>query len=179
MHALSALALGANGFLSTEANSRRACLPVADRRTRAGDHAGAEAAYARILALMTGMGDVPGMSVRYVKAAMAALGTAAARARTAPAARADELARSRSGSPISDRRERGARLAVHARRDEHAARQRVPVAQCAIGTPRRRCARRVGETFAPAIDWMISQADAGWRARSTRIRTGRPSASTA
>src|SRR5262245_56670632 len=56
MHALSALALGANGFLSTEANyAPRLCQSLIDR-TRAGDHTAAQAAYARILALMTGMG---------------------------------------------------------------------------------------------------------------------------
>jgi 4-hydroxy-tetrahydrodipicolinate synthase len=74
MHALSALALGANGFLSTEANyAPRLCQSLIEH-TRAGDHAAAQSAYARILALMTGTADVPGMSVRYVKAAMTALG---------------------------------------------------------------------------------------------------------
>jgi 4-hydroxy-tetrahydrodipicolinate synthase len=74
MHALSALALGANGFLSTEANyAPRLCRSLIDG-AREGDHAAAQAAYARIMALMAGMSDVPGMSVRYVKAAMAALG---------------------------------------------------------------------------------------------------------
>jgi 4-hydroxy-tetrahydrodipicolinate synthase len=74
MHALSALALGANGFLSTEANyAPRLCQSLI-AHTRAGDHAAAQSAYARILALMTGAADVPGMSVRYVKAAMTALG---------------------------------------------------------------------------------------------------------
>lgn len=74
MHALSALALGANGFLSTEANyAPRLCQSLIEH-TRAGDHAAAQAAYARILSLSAAMADVPGMSVRYVKAAMTALG---------------------------------------------------------------------------------------------------------
>ncbi|HKA15594.1 MAG TPA: dihydrodipicolinate synthase family protein [Myxococcota bacterium] len=74
MHALSALALGANGFLSTEANyAPRLCQSLIDH-ARAGDHAAAQAAYTRILALMARAGDVPGMSVRYVKAAMTSLG---------------------------------------------------------------------------------------------------------
>jgi 4-hydroxy-tetrahydrodipicolinate synthase len=74
MHALSAIALGANGYLSTEANyAPRLCQSLIDH-ARAGDHATAQAVYARILSLMTGMSEVPGMSVRYVKAAMTALG---------------------------------------------------------------------------------------------------------
>jgi dihydrodipicolinate synthase/N-acetylneuraminate lyase len=74
MHALSALALGANGFLSTESNyAPSLCQSLIDH-ARAGDHAAAQAAYAKVMALMAGMADVPGMSVRYVKAAMAALG---------------------------------------------------------------------------------------------------------
>jgi 4-hydroxy-tetrahydrodipicolinate synthase len=94
MHALSAIALGANGFLSTEANyAPRLCQSLIDR-IRAGDLAGASAAYARIMALMTGMGDVPGMSVRYVKAAMAALGHCAPHVRDPhPPLSAEELAR--------------------------------------------------------------------------------------
>jgi 4-hydroxy-tetrahydrodipicolinate synthase len=81
MHALSALALGANGFLSTEANyAPRLCQSLIER-TRAGDHAAAQGAYAKIMTLMSGMTDVPGMSVRYVKAAMAALGHGAPRVR--------------------------------------------------------------------------------------------------
>jgi 4-hydroxy-tetrahydrodipicolinate synthase len=94
MHALSALALGANGFLSTEANyAPRLCQSLIEH-TRAGDHAAAQAAYAKILALMTGMADVSGMSVRYVKAAMAALGLGAPHVRDPhlPLS-ADELAR--------------------------------------------------------------------------------------
>jgi 4-hydroxy-tetrahydrodipicolinate synthase len=94
MHALSALALGANGFLSTEANyAPRLCQSLIEH-TRAGDHPAAQAAYARILALMAGMSDVPGMSVRYVKAALAALGHGAPHLREPhlPLS-ADELAR--------------------------------------------------------------------------------------
>jgi len=74
MHALSAIAMGANGFLSTEANyAPRLCQSLIDH-TRSGDPAAAQAAYRRILSLMTGASEVSGMSVRYVKAAMAALG---------------------------------------------------------------------------------------------------------
>jgi 4-hydroxy-tetrahydrodipicolinate synthase len=74
MHALSAIALGANGFLSTEANyAPRLCQSLIDH-ARAGDHAAAHVAYAQILSLMAGKSDVAGMSVRYVKAAMTALG---------------------------------------------------------------------------------------------------------
>ncbi|TMA31621.1 MAG: dihydrodipicolinate synthase family protein [Deltaproteobacteria bacterium] len=74
MHALSALALGANGFLSTEANyAPRLCQSLIEH-ARAGDYTAAAVVYARILALMAGSGDAPGMSVRYVKAAMTALG---------------------------------------------------------------------------------------------------------
>jgi 4-hydroxy-tetrahydrodipicolinate synthase len=74
MHALSAIALGANGFLSTEANyAPRLCRSLIEH-TRAGDHAAAQAVYAAILSLSAGMADVPGMSVRYAKAAMTALG---------------------------------------------------------------------------------------------------------
>jgi 4-hydroxy-tetrahydrodipicolinate synthase len=94
MHAQSALALGANGFLSTEANyAPSLCQSLIDH-TRAGDHAAAQAAYAKIMALMTGMADVPGMSVRYVKAAMAALGHGAPHVRDPHLPlTADELAR--------------------------------------------------------------------------------------
>jgi 4-hydroxy-tetrahydrodipicolinate synthase len=74
MHALSAIALGANGFLSTEANyAPRLCQSLIDH-ARAGNHAAAHVAYAQILSLMAGKSDVAGMSVRYVKAAMTALG---------------------------------------------------------------------------------------------------------
>jgi 4-hydroxy-tetrahydrodipicolinate synthase len=94
MHALSALALGANGFLSTEANyAPRLCQSLIEH-VRSGDPSAAQSAYARILALMTGMGDVPGMSVRYVKAALAALGHGAPHVREPHLPlTADELAR--------------------------------------------------------------------------------------
>jgi len=74
MHALTALALGANGFLSTEANYAPCLCQSLIDHYRAARYADAEVAYARIMQLMTGTGDVPGMSVRYVKAALAALG---------------------------------------------------------------------------------------------------------
>jgi 4-hydroxy-tetrahydrodipicolinate synthase len=74
MHALSALALGAQGYLSSESNyAPRLARALVDRHV-AGDHAGAFAAYATLMRLLAGMGDVPGMSVRYVKAMLAALG---------------------------------------------------------------------------------------------------------
>lgn len=76
MHALSALAMGGMGYLSTEANTApRLCRSLVDHHA-AGRHAEAQAAYARILALMAGAAEVPGMSVRYVKACLAALGFA-------------------------------------------------------------------------------------------------------
>jgi 4-hydroxy-tetrahydrodipicolinate synthase len=74
MHALSALALGANGFLSAEANYAPQLCQALVEHTRAGDHAEAQAAYARILSLSASRTDVPGMPVRHVKAAMTALG---------------------------------------------------------------------------------------------------------
>jgi 4-hydroxy-tetrahydrodipicolinate synthase len=94
MHALSALALGANGFLSTEANyAPRLCQSLIEH-ARAGDGAAAQSAYAQILALMAGMAEVPGMSVRYVKAAMTALGLGAPHVRDPHLPlTADELAR--------------------------------------------------------------------------------------
>jgi len=94
MHALSALALGANGFLSTEANyAPRLCQSLIEH-ARSGEHASAQTAYAKIMALMAGMADVPGMSVRYVKAAMAALGLGAPHVRDPHLPlTADELAR--------------------------------------------------------------------------------------
>jgi 4-hydroxy-tetrahydrodipicolinate synthase len=94
MHAQSALALGANGFLSTESNyAPRLCQSLIEH-ARAGDHGAAQAAYAKIMALMAGMADVPGMSVRYVKAAMTALGLGAPHVREPHLPlTADELAR--------------------------------------------------------------------------------------
>jgi 4-hydroxy-tetrahydrodipicolinate synthase len=74
MHALTALALGAQGFLSSEANYAPRTAERVIARWVAGDHAGAAAAWAVLVRLMTGMADVPGMSVRYVKAMMGALG---------------------------------------------------------------------------------------------------------
>ena len=74
MHALTALALGAQGYLSTEANYAPALAQQLIERWAAGDLAGASTAYARVMSLMTGMGDVPGMSVRYVKAMLRTLG---------------------------------------------------------------------------------------------------------
>ncbi len=74
MHTLTALALGANGFLSSEANfAPRLCASVIGLYQQ-GDHAGAEAAYARVMRLMAGTARVAGSSVRYVKTMLAALG---------------------------------------------------------------------------------------------------------
>ena len=74
MHALTALALGAQGYLSSEASyAPRLARALIDRHV-AGDHAGASAAYATLMRLMAGMGDIPGMSVRTVKAMLGALG---------------------------------------------------------------------------------------------------------
>ena len=74
MHALTALALGAQGYLSSESNyAPRLARALIDRHV-AGDHAGASAAYATLMRLMAGMGDIPGMSVRTVKAMLGALG---------------------------------------------------------------------------------------------------------
>src|SRR5215468_2899289 len=74
MHALTALALGAQGYLSSEANYVPRTAARVIERHRAGDAAGAAAAYAALLRCMTGMGEMPGMSVRYAKAMMGALG---------------------------------------------------------------------------------------------------------
>ncbi len=74
MHTLTALALGANGFLSTEANfAPRLCASVITHYER-DQHAEAEAAYARLMRLMAGTSRVTGSSVRYVKTMLAALG---------------------------------------------------------------------------------------------------------
>lgn len=74
MHALTVLAMGGNGFLSTEANTApRLCQSLIEDHA-AGRFAAAQQAYARILQLMAGTAEVPGMSVRYVKACLAALG---------------------------------------------------------------------------------------------------------
>lgn len=74
MHALTALALGAQGYLSSEANYAPRTAQRVIERWAAGDHAAACAAWSVLVRLMTGMADVPGMSVRYVKAMMEALG---------------------------------------------------------------------------------------------------------
>lgn len=74
MHALTLLAMGGNGFLSTEANTApRLCQSLIEAHA-AGRFAEAQQAYARILRLMAGSAEVPGMSVRYVKNCLAALG---------------------------------------------------------------------------------------------------------
>ena len=76
MHALTALSLGAQGFLSSEANyAPRIARRVIDAWA-AGDLAGACEAHALLVRLMTGMADVPGMSVRYAKAMLGAQGFA-------------------------------------------------------------------------------------------------------
>jgi 4-hydroxy-tetrahydrodipicolinate synthase len=76
MHAVTALALGADGFLSTEAAlvpARCAELVAAFER---GDHATAFAAHAELMRWMRATSVVPGASVRRTKAAMAVLGLA-------------------------------------------------------------------------------------------------------
>jgi len=74
MHALTALALGAQGFLSSEANYVPRTAARLIERHVAGDAAGAAAAYALLMRCMTGMPEVPGMSVRWTKSMLGALG---------------------------------------------------------------------------------------------------------
>ncbi len=74
MHALTALALGAQGFLSSEANYAPRTAARVIERWVAGDHPSAHEAWAVLVRLLAGMGDVPGMSVRYVKAMLGELG---------------------------------------------------------------------------------------------------------
>jgi len=76
MHALTALALGAQGYLSSEANYAPRTAARLIERYVAGDSAGASAAYATLMRFMTWMADVPGMSVRWTKSMMGALGHA-------------------------------------------------------------------------------------------------------
>ena len=76
MHALTALALGAQGFLSSESNYAPRTAQRVIERWVAGDHPAVFSAWAVLVRLMTGMGDVPGMSVRTVKAMLGALGYA-------------------------------------------------------------------------------------------------------
>ncbi len=74
MHAITAMAMGANGFLSSEAAiAPRLCQDVIDHfaAARYGD---AFKAYHALMALMTGVSTMPGASVRRVKAAMRLLG---------------------------------------------------------------------------------------------------------
>jgi len=76
MHVVTALALGADGFLSTEAAlvpARCAELVAAFAR---GDHAAGFAAHAELMRWMRATSVVPGASVRRTKAAMAVLGLA-------------------------------------------------------------------------------------------------------
>jgi 4-hydroxy-tetrahydrodipicolinate synthase len=76
MHALTALALGAQGYLSSESNYAPRTAQRVIERWVAGEHRAAFEAWALLVRLMTGMGDVPGMSVRYVKAMLGAQGSA-------------------------------------------------------------------------------------------------------
>ncbi len=74
MHALTVLAMGGTGFLSTESNTApRLCQSLIAQHA-AGRHAEAASSYARVMRLMAGSSEIPGMSVRYVKACQAALG---------------------------------------------------------------------------------------------------------
>jgi len=74
MHALTALALGAQGYLSSEANYAPRTAQRVIERWVAGDHAAAAEAWALLVRLLTGMSDVPGMSVRYAKAMLGVQG---------------------------------------------------------------------------------------------------------
>lgn len=74
MHAITALALGGNGYLSTESNiSARLCQEAIDH-FRAGRMNEAFKSYAAIMALMRAVNTMPTASVRRVKAAMRILG---------------------------------------------------------------------------------------------------------
>jgi 4-hydroxy-tetrahydrodipicolinate synthase len=74
MHALTALALGAQGFLSSEANYAPRTAARLIERHRAGDAAGAASAYRVLMRCMSSMGEVAGMSVRWTKSMLWALG---------------------------------------------------------------------------------------------------------
>lgn len=74
MHAITGMALGGNGFLSSEANmAPRLCQSVV-AHFAAGPHEKAYEAYAGVMALMVAVTTYPGASVRRVKAAMRHLG---------------------------------------------------------------------------------------------------------
>src|ERR1700733_1196360 len=74
MHAITAMAMGANGFLSSEAAiAPRLCQDVIDHFAAA-RYADAFKAYHALMALMVGVSTMPGASVRRVKAAMRLLG---------------------------------------------------------------------------------------------------------
>jgi 4-hydroxy-tetrahydrodipicolinate synthase len=74
MHAITAMAMGANGFLSSEAAiAPRLCQDVIDHFA-AGRYEDSFRAYHAVMALMTGVSTMPGASVRRVKAAMRLLG---------------------------------------------------------------------------------------------------------
>ena len=74
LHALSALGMGGNGFLSAEANvAPRLARAVIDAWDRS-DLPGAAAAYARLMALYTTRPLGPGATVRWLKAALEQLG---------------------------------------------------------------------------------------------------------
>jgi 4-hydroxy-tetrahydrodipicolinate synthase len=74
MHAISAMAMGANGYLSSEAAiAPRLCQDVIDHFAAA-RYEDAFKAYHALMALMTGVSTMPGASVRRVKAAMRLLG---------------------------------------------------------------------------------------------------------
>jgi 4-hydroxy-tetrahydrodipicolinate synthase len=74
MHALTVLAMGGHGFLSTESNTAPALCQSVISNHAAGRLAEAQSAYARVMQLMAGTQSIPGMSVRYVKSCLSALG---------------------------------------------------------------------------------------------------------
>jgi 4-hydroxy-tetrahydrodipicolinate synthase len=74
MHAITALAMGANGYLSSEAAvAPKLCQDVISHFA-AGRYEEAFKAYHGVMALMVGVSTMPGASVRRVKAAMRLLG---------------------------------------------------------------------------------------------------------
>jgi 4-hydroxy-tetrahydrodipicolinate synthase len=91
MHALTALALGADGYLCTEAAFVPELCRALAARWEHGDFAGAHAAYAELIRWMRASAAVKGMSVRRTKAMLAlqGIGDAGVREPHAPVTSAD------------------------------------------------------------------------------------------
>jgi 4-hydroxy-tetrahydrodipicolinate synthase len=104
MNTLTALALGANGFLSSEAAiAPKLCQSVIDHWA-AGRLTEAFEAYGSVMALMVALAGVPGASVRRIKGAMQLLGHPGGfvRGPYAPIAEADLLAIGRALDKVAE-----------------------------------------------------------------------------